>query len=160
LSTVETLRDSFRPEQITTLFVGESPPARGTFFYKGDSLLYRQMKQAFASSADFLPEFKAKGFFLDDLVLYAVNQMDEKERNEHRWKGLPLLAERMRDYQPMAVVALMIAIEEMVREAMSKAGLSNVTLHVVPFPHPGNQKRFKARMAEIIPKLPTTKHGD
>ncbi len=154
----ETLRRSFRPQQITTLFVGESPPQGGTFFYRGDSLLYHKMRESFGAVANFLHQFKAKGFFLDDLVLEPINHIkDKNERNKHRREGVPSLARRMATYRPSAVVALMCAIEPMVVAAMSEAGLSDVPLYVTPFPRPEHQRRFKAKMAEIIPKLPVAR---
>ncbi|HUI40800.1 MAG TPA: dihydroorotate dehydrogenase [Terriglobia bacterium] len=161
MTDVEKLRHSFKPEKITTLFVGESPPHGGTFFYKQNSVLYREMKQVFGGGDDFLEEFKANCFYLDDLVLYPINQIeDEKERDEHRRKGVRLLAARMRQYRPEAVVALMKALEPMVRSAMSEAGLSgDVPLYVVPFPAMGNARKFRNAMAEIIRMLPVCHNG-
>jgi hypothetical protein len=151
----EKLRHSFRPQRITALFVGESEPAGGTFFYKEDSVLYRSMKKSFGDITDFLPEFKANGFFLDDLVLYPINNMEGKVRVEHRRKSVPSLARRMIDYGPSAVVIVMCAIEEMVVDAMDEAGLSHVPHYVTPFPSfPNNKRRFQADMAKIIPNLP------
>jgi hypothetical protein len=152
---LEKLRHSFRPQPITALFVGESPPQGGTFFYKGNSLLYYSMKESFGGTADFLAEFKAKCFFVDDLVLYPVNKMEKKERNEHRHKAVASLARRMIDYRPAAVVVLMCAIENMVIHALSEASLSHVPRYVTPFPGPFQRERFNKEMAEIIPKLPT-----
>ena len=149
----EKLCNSYRPRHVTVLFVGESPPNKGTFFYKGNSRLYHAMKRAFGDSASFLSEFKANGFFLDDLVIDPINQMEGPERSEHRKEGVPSLAQRMKRYQPSAVVALMCANKPMVVEAMRRAGLSHVPLHVTPFPTYGNQGRFRAKMAEIMPKI-------
>lgn len=156
MNDLEKLRRSFRPKQITTLFVGESPPHGGTFFYKRDSLLYQRMKESLGAASNFLSAFQARGFFLDDLVLYPINQIkDKKERDKHRQKGVTSLAHRMADYKPLAVVALMCAIEPMVADAMREAGLSQIPLQVAPFPgRPEHHERFKAKMAEIIPKLP------
>jgi hypothetical protein len=152
---LEKLRLTFRPESIVTLFVGESPPHNGTFFYKGNSVLYFSVKESFGGTANFLAEFKAKCFFLDDLVLYPVNKLNKKEREENQWKGVASLAQRMAVYGPAAVVVLMCAIEEMVVDAMSKAGLSHVPHFVTPFPGRYHRGRFREKMAEIIPKLPT-----
>jgi hypothetical protein len=38
-SSLESLRQSYRPQQVRVLFVGESPPAGGTFFYRANSNL-------------------------------------------------------------------------------------------------------------------------
>lgn len=152
----EKLRHTFRPQHITTLFVGESAPDGSTFFYKENSLLYRFMKESFGNPAKFLMEFKAKGFFLDDLVLYPINKIKpEKERGKHRQKAVESLAQRMADYRPAAVVIVMCGIEKNVLDAMAKAGLSHVPHYVTPFPsYPNNQRRFRAIMAKIIPTLP------
>lgn len=117
------------------------------------------MKESFEAGEDFLAMFRAKGFFLDDLVLYPINQIkDEKERHAHRQNGVSSLAGRMADYRPLAVVAVMCAIKPMVAAAMHQAGLSDLPLYVTPFPgRPEHQERFKKKMAEIIPKLPVAK---
>jgi hypothetical protein len=153
----EEIRSDFKPALITTLFMGESRPDGGTFFYKADSRLYKAMQECFSFGANFLSEFKASGFFLDDLVLYPVNHYETSDRTVHRRRAVSSLAERMTEYRPSAVVALMCAIEPMVREAMIEAGLSKVPLYVTPYPNHGNQMRFKTKMSEIIPKLPSTK---
>jgi hypothetical protein len=62
------------------------------------------MKKSFGAGENFLEEFKAKGFYLDDLALYPINQIrDDDERDVHRCKAVPSLAERMADYRPAAV---------------------------------------------------------
>jgi len=80
MNDLERLRHTSRPERITALFVGESPPNGGIFFYKGDSLLYREMKESFKAGTSFLSGFRAQGLFLDDLVLYPINQIKNKKR--------------------------------------------------------------------------------
>jgi len=155
---LEEIRRSFRPQHIATLFIGESPPNGGTFFYSENSRLYFRLKKALGDRSDFLSEFKSKGFFLDDLVLHPINQIkDQPERDKHRWKAVPLFANRIKDYRPAAVVVLMYAIEPMVVEAMNQAGLGSVPRYVTPFPiFPRNLKTFKDKMAQILPKLPFT----
>lgn len=90
---LEELRRRYRPHPIKILFVGESPPARGTFFYKGDSGLARYTKLSFQqvyslpdlAMADFLHGFKAAGCYLDDLCLEPVNRMKASDRRA-TWK--------------------------------------------------------------------------
>ena len=43
---IEAVRASFRPTPILTLFVGESPPKRGKFFYCGKTALATHMGKA------------------------------------------------------------------------------------------------------------------
>jgi hypothetical protein len=48
-SPIEKIRSTFRPSCIDVLFVGESAPTAGTFFYKGDSSAFREMEKTSAS---------------------------------------------------------------------------------------------------------------
>ena len=43
---VEAVRQRYRPEPIETFFVGESAPASGAFFYRGNTAMLRNMRSA------------------------------------------------------------------------------------------------------------------
>jgi len=155
MNALEELRNKFRPDFISTLFVGESAPAGGTFFYCGNSTLFREMKKAFGNRDSFLDDFKRKGFYLDDLVLTPVNKFPNAERKRLRWDAIEELASRLVVFKPQAVVVVMKAIVPMVREAMLKAGTA---LEPFSVPHPafGNSTRFRDEMTKIIDNLPVT----
>jgi hypothetical protein len=75
----------YRPDRITTLFVGESAPASGACFYHGDNAMLRYMQRAREAalgvgSREFLDRFNASGWFLDDLVLTPVNALPKAQR--------------------------------------------------------------------------------
>jgi hypothetical protein len=67
-----------------TLFVGESAPASGDFFYYGTSAMTRYMRRAIEDALgpanDFLASFKGLGWYLDDLVLTPVDKLARSER--------------------------------------------------------------------------------
>jgi hypothetical protein len=153
MSRLEELRKSFGPGLITTLFVGESAPDSGRFFYSSDSSLFRAMKRAFGNRETFLEDFKKKGFYLDDLVLTPINKLERRERSRRRQEAVPELAKRLVEYKPKAVVVVMRAILPMVRQAMSKAGITYEP-YCVPHPAFGNWTRFSNAMTEIIDDLP------
>ena len=81
----ESLRRAFRPAQIQLLFAGEAPPASGRFFYRGDSGLYRAMRDAFAAidpsiaGTDFLSRFREAGCYLVDLCPEPVDRLTAGE---------------------------------------------------------------------------------
>lgn len=56
-------REDYLPDAVQVLFIGESPPAGGTFFYRANSGLYRATREAFAAGGfpatdgDFLRAF-------------------------------------------------------------------------------------------------------
>jgi hypothetical protein len=157
LEEVEAVRARYRPERIKTLFVGESAPHSGKFFYCGDTAMLRHMRSAvelaLGESDDFLDRFQASGWFLDDLVLMPVNHLTKSQRRALCQAGVESLAHRIAAYRPEAIVSLLIGIKPFVDEAAKKAG-SDVPLYVVPFPGVGHQTCFKAEIARIIPKLP------
>jgi hypothetical protein len=154
---VEVVRASYRPERLKTLFVGESAPHSGAFFYCGNTAMLRHMRSAvelaLGKSDNFLECFKSYGWYLDDLVLEPVNHLGKSQRKAECQSAVESLARRIADYRPEAIVSLLIGIKPFVDEAAKEAG-SNVAPYAVPFPGMGHQERFKAAMARIIPKLP------
>ena len=75
---VETVRAHYRPKTILTLFIGESAPYSGDFFYFGNTALTGYMHKAMGAAGlggagDFLERFKSYGWYLDDLVLTPIN---------------------------------------------------------------------------------------
>ncbi len=151
---VEALRCSFRPDRIIVLFVGESAPYGGNFFYDGNTQLFRHMKRAFKGGEDFLSEFRNKGYYLDDLVLTPINNRIRSERRRLHRASIPSLTHRISDYRPLAIVTLMLGVKDAVDAAIAGAGLSHVLHYGVPFPGNGQQTRFAEAMAKIIPALP------
>lgn len=145
---VEPLRASYRPSKIKVLFVGESAPAGGAFFYKQTGQIHGQFRQALAphigDSPSFVEAFKQAGFYLDDLVLESVNWLSRSERKAIHAANIPSLAEH--------VVAFMKAIEAPVKAAIAASGIS-CQFEVVPFPGNGRQAEFRSAMMAIMPKL-------
>jgi hypothetical protein len=157
MEAIEATRMRFRPERITTLFVGESAPASGDFFYYANSAMLGHVRAAaelaFGQSSDFLKSFKAYGWYLDDLVLEPVDKLSVTERKAKCLGAQNSLADRIADYQPLAIVTLLLSISNIV-DAAAIAANCNAPRFAVPFPGMGNQKRFKEEMARILPRLP------
>jgi len=154
---VEKTRARYRPDRITTLFVGESAPASGDFFYYGENAMLRHMKRAteavLGEGGDFLERFKSYGWYLDDLVLTPVDKLVPSERRAKRLAATESLRDRIAAYRPLVIVSVLISIRSIV-EAAAKAAESNALLFGVPFPGVGQQARFHREMIEIIPRLP------
>jgi hypothetical protein len=152
-SKVERLRRKFRPRRITTLFVGESAPKSGAFFYDGNTNFYRYMKKALNGGNNFLMEFKAKGFFLDDLVLRPVNGFKQRHRKRLHYNSLPSLARRIARYNPRIVISVMVSIHDVVAEAIRQSGSKRIRHYRVPFPGNGHQKKFVRAIQRIRSNL-------
>src|SRR6202789_3451182 len=94
----ERLRGKYRPIKVRILFVGESPPASGRFFYHADSGLYRAIREAFVKAfpnlreADFLKLFRNLGCYLLDLCDRPVDHLQPRSRRKLCRAGEPRLA--------------------------------------------------------------------
>ena len=161
---LEGLRHAYKPAKVRWLFIGESPPANGTFFYKADSNLSRYTQQAFsialerefADGNEFLDFFKALGCYLIDLCDDPVNHLPESEREEQRRRGATSLPERIAEHLPQATIVVMKAIAKYVQPAIGQAELADLPFYVVPFPAMGNQKRYVERLVTVLKKLKVT----
>jgi hypothetical protein len=151
------LRARYRPANINVLFVGEAPPASGTFFYAENSQVYRYLKEALAHHLDqpddFLSAFAARGYLLDDRVLEPVDHIPMNQRKRVFLKNVPLLARRMNEYRPQIIITILKRIEPYVESARLQAGL-DVLHRSVPFPGTGQQANFRREMADIVKHLP------
>jgi len=143
LSANERLRRGYRPEEVRVVFIAESPPAGGTFFYRANSKLYYATREAFEAAIpslrredDFLDAFKRLGCYLDDLSPRPVNHLDmnDPERRQARRDGVAPLARRMRRWSPRAAVVVMKAIVPQADEALARAGHADVLHEALPFP--------------------------
>lgn len=154
-SRAEALRAAYRPDPIKVLFVGESAPAGGRFFYAANSQVHRYLGEALApylGDNDFLNRFADAGFFLDDLVLTPVNHLSPRDRAARNLAAIPSLAARLATYQPQAVVGIAKTISEPLTQAHAQAGL-DCPLHVVAFPGTGQQANFRRELTAILPGL-------
>jgi hypothetical protein len=162
------LRARYRPADVRVLFIGESPPVGGTFFYAANSKLYAATRRAVEAAVPelvhdpFLESFAALGCYLDDLCLEAVNHLkltvssERRERLQLRIAGEPTLAERMSEMKPDAVILMMSGIRENVRRAMKVAGVDAPTT-VLPFPgRPEHARRFDHDLRAALGALKST----
>ena len=149
----ERLRRSYRPARVRLLFIGESPPASGRFFYRGDSGLYRAMRDAFRTvepsirEEQFLTVFQEWGCYLVDLCAEPVDHLDRKTRravcraSEHR------LARAIARLQPEGMATLVRSIEGNVARAVERARWSGPVLHL---PYPGRWYRNRDVFVEML----------
>jgi hypothetical protein len=149
----ERLRESYRPERVRVLFVGEAPPASGAFFYRRDSGLYRALSTTFAEAfprlrgRDFLAAFRDLGCYLVDLCGRPVDRLGPRERREARRMGEARLAEAMRRLRPLAIVVLLRSIDENCVRAEEMAAWSGLRIVV---PYPGRWVKWRDEFKEIL----------
>ncbi len=163
----ERLRSRFRPASVRVLFVGESPPAAGSFFYAADSELYRATRDAFEAGVprfrnvdSFLNAFAANGCYLVDLSLDPINQFTD--RNDGSWskrlrarrRGETRLAATIAELRPAVVIVVLKGIAANVRRAAARAGIP-VERYALTYPSRWHRHRiaYREELTRLLRRL-------
>ena len=151
----ESLRESYRPDNIKILFVGESPPVSGTFFYTENSILYHATRAGFSQAlphlkhAHFLSAFRDLGCYLEDLCAIPVNHLGDFERERERVNHLPRFTEILRQISPVKVVVVMKQITPYVLQAIDTAH-SDADLYSLSFPRNEHRHKYIAELKHLL----------
>ncbi|HYB04074.1 MAG TPA: hypothetical protein VED17_06410 [Nitrososphaerales archaeon] len=139
--------------------MGESPPAKGGFFYFKDRntalttftarAFERAHKVTFRDPEAFLNYFKACGCYLDDVSDCPVNDLPPSKREECLRDGIDGLSQRIRDMDPPVVAIALKKIEQLVKTAINKSGC-NPEVFVLPFAGNHHQNEYVEKLSEII----------
>jgi hypothetical protein len=157
----EALRRRFLPARVRVLFVGESPPAGGTFFYAGDSGLFRATRDAFRDAFEgfddcepFLDRFARVGCYLYDLCTEPVNHLTNGRRAAHR-AGEAQLAQTLAELRPRVIMVLLKSIAANADRAASAAGCAHIERHVLTYPSRWHHHRlaYRSELAMILRDL-------
>jgi hypothetical protein len=151
----ETLRRKFLPKRTRILFIGESPPASGRFFYRADSGLYRAVRNLFHTAdssitdSNFLLRFQECGCYLIDACTDPVDNLEPKARRAACLAGEPSLSRRIRSLQPEMIVSLVRSIRGNIERAAAKADWHGPLIDV---PYPGRWIRHREIFtAKLLP---------
>jgi hypothetical protein len=135
------------------LFIGESPPASGRFFYSANSGLYRAMRMAFQISdpkvneENFLAVFQQHGCYLIDLCNEPVDRLDETERRMLRKAGEKNLARELKRLRPVIIAPVLRTILNNVENSAAVAGWHGPILQL---PYPGRWSRHRDAFIEAL----------
>jgi hypothetical protein len=159
LLALERLRRRYKPDCVRILFVGEAPPASGRFFYRGDSGLYRAVRDTFIAACPSLPKpgfldaFRAFGCYLVDLCGTPVDQLPRSTRTNICRESEVRLARTIQALRPIVIVTLVRSIRVNVNRAQTAAGWSGLHLEL---PYPGRWKHHRVEFQrQLVPVLKT-----
>ena len=158
MENIEHVREKYRPARVRILFVGESPPASGRFFYFGSGILCSSTQRAFsqalgvtfATPSDFLDFFGEVGCFLEDLSHSPVDHLPPHRRTEELDLSVDSFAKRLQELTPELVIIFLKKIAPLVEKAAVKAGIPLGMVRVLPFPGSGHQNRYIAGLVKIL----------
>lgn len=150
-------RFKYRPKNINILFIGESVPNNGTFFYHKDSNLFKATLEAFQkvfsdiNQVNFLDRFKEMGFYIDDLCEEPVNQLGDKDRKTLRTLYEPNMEKRLELFKPKIIIySPKTYLEKHIERMASKLKLE-IPIHSLSFPgRPEHKKAYVEKLVSIL----------
>ncbi len=159
----EALRQSYCPGRVRVLFVGESPPASGRFFYHANSGLYRAIRKAFISAipsleeGEFLKHFEQLGCYLVDLCPNPVDRLDGRDRIRACTQNELRLVKAIKQLQPEIIVSVVRSISENLERAITRANWAGRHLNL---PYPGRWRHHQIEFEEGLVPVLRTQYGD
>ncbi len=97
----------------------------------------------------FLDRFNARGWYLDDLVLATGGSA----RRSHWLQSQPNLTVRIAEYQPLAIVTLLLGMRNVVEEAVRDASCK-AERYAVLFPGIGQSEQIPRGVGGALQRLP------
>lgn len=159
------LRNEYLPKNLKIIFIAESPPAAGTFFYNPDGEITEQLFSAMMklishkpkAKKDGLLEFANKGLLVVDAVYQPVNDIGNYNiRNEKILKNLPSLIDDLRKIigkKRVKIILIKANICRMLEAPLKEIGFKVINNGViVPFPGNGQQNKFYKMIKQTFNK--------
>lgn len=155
-------RAKYLPENLKYIFVLESPPVSGLYFYdengKTSEPLFMEMMKLIGykpeRKIDGLKKFKNLGCVIVDATYSPVNHIKGKKRNEIILNDFSLLLDDLNSLNknksiPLVLVKANICtlLETPLRDQGFTVKNNGV---VVPFPSSGQQKRFREEISKFL----------
>ena len=158
------LRAPYVPESPTIVFVLESPPKSGLYFYNpngrvSEPLFSAMMKDIVGitprSKDEGLRKFASRGFLLIDATYTPVNhdRLTRRERNERILDDLPILLEELRQYvgAGTGVVLVKANVCELLEPVLIGHGFNILNRgERIPFPSNGQQGKFRLAIRQML----------
>jgi hypothetical protein len=163
-------RKKYMPDKIRILFVAESPPSSGGFFYfprtVGKDHLFRETMKALKlwpvnlamgkglDKTPLLEEFRSKGFFLIDTCQLPVDKLPADQRRDTILRDAAGLALRAQQLHPDHIILVKKTVYHPVRDALERNGLGHKILNNEPlsFPSHGNQSSYRTALRRLVRK--------
>ena len=156
IETYENMAKNHKPDKITTLFVGESPPEpdegseKPPYIYNPDATnknrLWNELNKALdineEKKEDFLEKFEEKGYFLIDIYPTYKAMKKVKEGSSEDEEYIELKAEVIKRFSKKISD---LDFERIV--FIHKGGTKELSL---PYPGYGNQEKFRREINKII----------
>jgi hypothetical protein len=149
------LRGRYHPKHAKIIFVLESPPKSGLYFYNPDGLISEPLFRAMMkdvleiqpkSKHEGLTEFAAHGYLLIDATYTPVNGLSSDARDAVIEKDFPLLVEELHRYADSETKLVLVKVNvcRLLEPRLVERGFSALNRGTrIPFPSTGQQNKFR-----------------
>ena len=156
------LRKRYLPSKLNLLFILESPPVSGNYFYDEIGKTTEPLFSAFMKFLNYSPSdkndglehFKNEGYLLVDATYKQVNKLKGKIRDYTILSDYNRLIDDLINMCPEKNVPIILVkanICRMFDERLTERGFNILNKGVViPFPSRGHQKRFHLEMSKVL----------
>jgi hypothetical protein len=156
------LRSRYLPSKLNLIFILESPPVSGKYFYDKTGKITEPLFSAFmkflnyspSDKTDGLERFKNEGYLLVDATYKEVNKLRGKIRDYTILSDYNRLIEDLENMCPEKNVAIILVkanICRMFDERLTERGFNVLNRGIViPFPSHGQQKRFHSEISKVL----------
>lgn len=164
----ERLRHSYKPSKIRFLFIAESPPNSGGFFYNPktigrDSLFAETMRtlrlwpenKTMSKGFDkrpLLKRFQSMKYYLLDSSQTPVDKLGFRERNRKVRGEIPRLIREIKKLKPDKIVLVKKNVFQIVGPALVKEDFAVRVLNktFLAFPSHGNQLKYRRHLRRLL----------
>jgi hypothetical protein len=164
-------RDQYRPGRVKLLWIAESPPTSGSYFYfqetTGGDHLFRETMRAVGlwpereimkkgvDKQPLLERFRSKGFFLIDTCSYPVDKLPHRERRRAILDGAAGLGQLISELNPKGIIIVKSNIYDPVKRVLESNGFAGKILNQrpLPFPSHGRQQTYRKKIGDMLRKF-------
>lgn len=156
------LRKRYLPSKLNLIFLLESPPVSGKYFYDETgkttdpffSAFMKLLRYSPTDKKDGLEYFKSNGYLIIDATYKQVNKLRGKIRDYTILSDYNRLIDELENMCPEKNVPIILVkanICRMFDERLTERGFNILNKGVViPFPSRGQQKRFHLEMSKVL----------
>ena len=158
------LRAPYLPDDRKIIFVLESPPKSGLYFYNSEGrvsepLFSAMMKHTLGMKpqckGEGLREFASRGFLLLDATYTPVNHdhLSLQERNKQILDDLPVLVDELHGYvgPGTGIVLVKANVCSLLEPILAAHGFPILNRgRTIPFPSTGQQNKFRSAVSQVL----------
>jgi len=156
------MRDKYLLPVLKAVFVLESPPASGRYFYNEEGRVSKPLFSAMMNLLDLktsnkeegLSQFAKAGYFLVDATYTPVNHLTDLERDALILQGFEELAADLKKLAEISMIELILVKANVCRLLELRLTARGFDVRnngtVIPFPSNGQQTRFFREARKVL----------